>query len=76
MGVKADYEGLRAELHGVPEWKEYTVDKLFRGRRYRIRFSRAEAGREKGLYIGGKKLEGDLIPAPKDGETAAAEVYF
>lgn len=76
LGVKADYEGLRAELHGVLEWKEYTVDKLFRGRRYRIRFSRAEAGREKGLYIGGKKLEGDLIPAPKDGETAAAEVYF
>ena len=76
LGVKADYDGLRAELHGVPEWGEYTVEKIFRDRRYKIRFVRAEADREKGLYLGGKKLEGTLIPAPEEGEIAEAEVYF
>jgi cellobiose phosphorylase len=58
LGVKADYHGLRVSAHKISDWKEYSIKRRFRETDYTICF---KEGTEKGIYVEGIKIEGNLI---------------
>lgn len=61
-GVSADYDGIRIENTAPDEWNSWKVEKNYRGCRYIIEFKRAEGTDEKGIYVDGKKISGNIIP--------------
>jgi cellobiose phosphorylase len=64
LGVKAEYNGLMIEPHVPIDWNAYSVEKLYRGTRYRIRFERTDG--ETGIWLDGVKQAGNCIKSEKD----------
>lgn len=58
LGVKADFDGLRVRAKDLFEGESYQVTRKFRNNVYRIRVF---CGEEKGVFVNGEKLQGDLI---------------
>jgi len=73
LGIRPDFDGLRIDPCLPPAWEGFTVERTFRGRRYRIRVrnprhvSRGVASVE----LDGRRLEGNLLPAAA-GDSAPA----
>jgi cellobiose phosphorylase len=68
LGIKPDYRGLRIDPC-VPGWREFRVERLFRGTRHRIAVRnprRIEKG-VRSLLVNGERIDGNLIPLPKAG---------
>ncbi|MBC8191515.1 MAG: glycosyl transferase, partial [FCB group bacterium] len=64
LGVQPDYDGLIIDPCIPGEWESYSVERKFRGARYRIAINNPEH-LEKGevvLTIDGQALEGNKIP--------------
>ena len=59
-----------------PSWQEYTVEREFRGSRYRIRISNPN-GASKGvtkIIVDGRELPGSRLPLFADGQVHLVEV--
>ncbi len=63
LGVKAEYDGLKIEARDIDGWDNYKVEKLYRGTRYTIEFSRGE---DKGLFVDGQKTAGLVLSTEKE----------
>lgn len=71
LGVKADYDGLKITAHEIDDWEEYRVTKRYRGCEYAVHFKK---GAEKGIYVDGAKIEGNIVISEKD--VCQVEVIF
>ena len=66
-GIRPDFYGLRIAPSIPSDWKEFTMEKSFRGKKVKIKVENpdgAEAG-FKEFYINGEKQEDNYIPAEK-----------
>ena len=64
LGIRPEYNGLFIDPCIPAEWREYTVERTFRGARYRITVKNPD-GRMKGvkrLMVDGKTVAGQLVP--------------
>ena len=69
LGVRPDFDGLRVDPCVPKKWRRFTVVRKFRGVEYTIEVKNPH-GVCKGvqsLVVDGRKVPGDLIPAPLDG---------
>ena len=67
LGMRPNAEGLVVNPSIPSEWKSYTVEKTFRGKKLNMTFNNPN-GAESGVAsveLNGEKLEGNLIPAAK-----------
>lgn len=67
LGVKPEYEGLRIDPCIPSHWKEFTMERVFRGKLLKIRVVNS-AGNQKGvlkIIINNEEIKGSLIPAAK-----------
>ena len=78
MGVQPQYNGLKIDPCIPASWEEFTVDRLFRGTRYRILIH--NPGHVKkgvaSVKVNGKPIEGNVIPLFKEGEEVKVEVIM
>ncbi|NLY74173.1 MAG: N,N'-diacetylchitobiose phosphorylase [Firmicutes bacterium] len=78
LGVKPDYEGLRINPCIPAWWKEFTMERVFRGKSLRIRVDNS-AGVQKGvrrIILNGEAMIDDLIPEAKMGPENEVEVLM
>ena len=78
LGIQPDYDGLRIDPCIPPSWKEYTIEREFRGTVYRIRVTNPE-GISKGavrILVDGKEIEGNRLPLFTDGRMHRVEVVM
>jgi cellobiose phosphorylase len=76
LGIRPEYEGLRIDPCTPPEWEGFTVQRTFRGARYRIQVSNPEH-RSKGvaeIRLDGRPLKDNLIPLLEDAGPHLVEV--
>jgi len=72
LGVRPEFEGLRVDPCLPRKWKGFTVVRRFRGVTYTIvvRNPRGVSKGVKSLRVDGRRVPGNLIPAPAAGVTA------
>jgi cellobiose phosphorylase len=78
LGIQPDYDGLRIDPCIPPSWKEYTIEREFRGTVYRIRVTNPE-GISKGavrILVDGKEIEGNRLPLFTDGRIHRVEAVM
>ena len=78
LGIQPTYEGLRIDPCIPSDWKEYTVNRKFRGATFAITVKNP-LGKMKGvssLKIDGKVVKGDTIPTQKAGGVYQVEVIL
>ncbi len=64
LGIQPDYHGLRLDPCIPSEWKELSIQRIFRGKRINVTIKN-DNGVEKGvkkLVVNGKEIQGNLIP--------------
>lgn len=63
LGVRASRDGLIIDPHIPPEWKSYSVKRLFRGTYYdiRVRNESGKAGKIKRIVVDGQEIAGNII---------------
>lgn len=67
LGVKPDYEGLRIDPCIPSAWKEFTMEREFRGKWLKIRVDNSK-GIQKGvvkIILNGEEIEGNFMPMAK-----------
>jgi cellobiose phosphorylase len=69
LGIKADFDGLSIQPSLPSDWKGFSVTRVFRGASYKIKVERKGTGNKITLKVGGKVLNGDLIPVATPGST-------
>lgn len=70
FGVRAEYGGLRIDPCVDPEWREFSMERRFRGDTYLIRFQNPDAV-ESGvasIQLDGQAVSGNLLPPKGDGK--------
>ncbi|MBK7174156.1 MAG: glycosyl transferase family 36 [Bacteroidales bacterium] len=68
LGIRSTYKGLIIDPAISSSWKSYTVERVYRGTRYKIEVLNP-GGKEKGvteLWVDGKQIKGNLIPVSTD----------
>ncbi len=68
LGIRSTYKGLIIDPAISSSWKSYTVERVYRGTRYKIEVLNP-GGKEKGvteLWVDGKLIKGNLIPVSTD----------
>jgi len=78
LGIRPDYFGLIVDPCIPSEWKEFHVQRIFRGAKYHIHIKNP-AGVMKGIRsvtLNGKPVEGNMLPLLKSGEEASVEVIM
>lgn len=67
LGMRPDIYGLKVEPAVPSDWKEFTIEKTFRGKKLNITVKNPEGaeGGYKEFYLNGEKLERNYIPADK-----------
>ena len=73
LGIQAEFNGLAIRPNLPSKWERVTVTRKFRGAIYNIEIVR---GGEKGIFVNGEKINGDLLPVIKQGETCSCIVYL
>ncbi|NLL42344.1 MAG: glycosyl transferase [Firmicutes bacterium] len=76
FGIKPDWDGLVIDPCIPPSWREYRVEREFRGTRYQIRISNP-GGVSKGaprITVDGKEIAGNKLPLLTDGQVHPVEV--
>jgi cellobiose phosphorylase len=69
LGIRPEYDGLRIDPCLPPDWEGFSVERVFRGCRYRVRVanpwhvSRGVAC----LRVDGREIEGSLVPPVEGG---------
>jgi cellobiose phosphorylase len=64
LGVRPEYEGLRVDPVIPSEWKEFSIERVFRGTRYRISVTNPEGVQcgVRSVVCDGKERESSLLP--------------
>ena len=78
LGVKPDYNGLLIDPCVPSNFKEYTINRTFRGARYHITVSNPK-GVQKGvkqLYVDGKQIPVGAIPVAKPNTDVQVKVIM
>ncbi len=65
LGIKPEIDGLKIEPCLSKDFKEVHVNRIFRNAKYNIHIIN-DGSKEKGLYIDGNLIEGNIIPFNKD----------
>lgn len=78
LGVRADFDGLMVDPCIPPDWKEFTVQRRFRGAEYQITVKNPEKKMKgvKRMLLNGSEISGNIIPAQKAGSSNTVEVYL
>ncbi len=78
LGIRPQWEGLMIDPCIPPGWKEFTVEREFRGVPYRIYFKN-ESGRCKGVQrieVDGEEITGNVIPHIDGQKARMVNVYM
>ncbi len=78
LGIQPAYDGLKIDPCIPKAWKEYTVEREFRGTRYQILFKNP-SGVNKGIKqisVNGKIIKGNTIPIADSNKPVAVEVIM
>ena len=78
LGIRPHYDGLIIDPCIPPEWKEYSVNRKFRGKKFEI-IVRNPQGVSKGVksvLLNGKPLNKNFIPADSKGDSHRVEVWM
>ncbi len=78
LGVHPTVKGLRLDPCIPSDWKEYKVQRIYRGKTYKITFHNP-SGVQKGvskIVVNGKDLPGNLIPHDLDGKEFDVSVWL
>ena len=78
LGVRGEVEGLRIDPCLPKAWDGFRMTRVFRGATYRIEV-KAKAGgggKARALVVDGRRIEGSLAPAFKDGKEHRVEVVL
>ena len=75
LGLRPDHDGLRLDPCLPADWKGFTVTRRFRGATYRITVRRRAGapGRVDHLVVGGRRIDGNLVPLAPAGTTTIVE---
>ncbi|MEA2062381.1 MAG: glycosyl transferase [Gemmatimonadota bacterium] len=75
LGLKPTLQGLRVDPV-VPGWKEFSMNRTFRGAHYEIKVRNPEAAERgvRSITVDGKPIEGDVLPLADAGKTVKVEV--
>ena len=79
LGIKPHWDGLEIDPCIPADWDGYTVERHFRGDRYRIRFvneSRSGGRGIRSMKLDGRTVEGNVIVPVGDGGTHEVEVIL
>ena len=78
LGIRPDYGGLRIDPCIPPEWNGFEMRRWFRGAEYTIQVANpAHTGRGVvSLRVDGVALDGDVVPAHRDGQRHRVEVVL
>lgn len=77
-GVRADYKGLEIDPCVDKNWDEFSLERNFRGARYKIHFKNPDKV-EKGvaqITVDGEKISGTVLPDFADGKDHTVEVVM
>ncbi len=72
LGFGRTLEGFRMRPRLPSTWKHARFIRPFRGRVYEVEIERGETP---GIWVDGARIEGDLIPVPKDGPASKRPVH-
>lgn len=78
LGIRPDYFGLVVDPCIPNEWKEFHVQRIFRGAKFNIHIKNP-AGVMKGISsitLNGNSIEGNILPLLKPGEEATVEILM
>ena len=78
LGMRPDFGGLMINPSVPSDWKEFTIDKNFRGKKLHIVVKNPN-GKESGvesIVVNGKKIEGNYIAAPELADVNEIEVLM
>ena len=78
VGIKARYNGLQIDPCIPSKWTGFSVERVFRGVRYKISVSNPEKV-SKGIRfinVNGKRIDGNTVPIFKSGESVEVEVVM
>ncbi|MDD6994965.1 MAG: hypothetical protein SPH68_01130 [Candidatus Borkfalkiaceae bacterium] len=73
LGIRADFDGLIIDPALPSAWNGVTAERVFRGVKYFVSFFRGE---NKGVYVDGKKIEGNKVPLFEKGSTHTVKTVF
>jgi cellobiose phosphorylase len=73
LGIRPQYDGLEVDPKIVDQVGNFTITRKCRGAEYVIHVSRAEGGKQPGLYVGGKRLDTELVPYAEAGSRVQVE---
>lgn len=78
LGVKRDYEGLRIVPCFPSQWENAEMMRVFRGAKYHIMIENPDhvSKAKTVINVDGKKLEGNIIPDFRDGQTHEVKVLL
>jgi cellobiose phosphorylase len=78
MGVQPQYNGLKIDPCIPGSWEEFTIERLFRGTRYRIHIHNPKHVKKgvASVKVNGEPIEGNVIPLFKEGEEVKVEVVM
>jgi cellobiose phosphorylase len=62
LGLQPDYEGLRLVPALPSEWPEVSIERQFRGRRFRIHVKNGKSGRFASMRVNGRSYAEPFIP--------------
>jgi cellobiose phosphorylase len=62
LGVRPAYDGLEINPVVPTSWKEFTIQRRFRGTKINLTYTREGSGNAVRLFVDGKQLENNLIP--------------
>lgn len=70
LGMRPDLDGLKIAPSVPSDWKEFTIDKVFRGKKLHIVVKNPDGaeGGYKECFLNGKKLEKNYVPAAEMAE--------
>lgn len=75
LGITPTLSGLVIKPCLPAHINEFKLTRIYRGVKYEI-YAKRDEEKDAGVYVDGKKCDGDLLPLVNAGETVEAEVIF
>jgi cellobiose phosphorylase len=69
LGIRPTHDGLRVAPVIPGDWPGFSATRLFQGTSYHITVERQGDGNTVRLTVDGKRIDGDVVPAPKGSQT-------
>jgi cellobiose phosphorylase len=74
LGIRPDYEGLIVEPKVPKDWAAFSVSRVFREATYHIQIEKS--GSEKGIWVNGKLIDGNIIPVLEKNSINQVKVFI